>query len=58
MARFDSFNDPNNTQPTDDEYTDEDLYNGFMTGDAILTELFMAKVKEEASKLEAEKGKN
>lgn len=58
MARFDDFNDPKNTQPEEGEYTEEDLYNGFITGDAILTELFIAKIKEEAAKLEAEKGKN
>jgi hypothetical protein len=57
MAIFDNFRDPKNTQPTSEEYTDDDLYNGFMTGDPILTDLFIAKVKEEAAKLEAKEDK-
>lgn len=58
MAIFDNFTDPKNAQPTTDKYTDDDLYNGFMTGDPILTDLFIAKVKEEAAKAEAEQDKN
>jgi hypothetical protein len=57
MAIFDNFKDPDNVQPGADKFTDEDLYNGFISGDGILTELFIAKVKKDAAELEAAENK-
>lgn len=54
---FDNFRDPKNTQPDPSEYTDEDIFQGFLTGDDTMTYLYLEQIKKAAAEIEAKEAK-